>query len=75
MTTLEKQEIYTKKMFTPKEPISALTHLLGAIASIIALPILLIHATVMQNTTSSLIVYTIYMFSMILLYSASTIYH
>ena len=76
MTVLPKNNsIYEEKLFTVKDPMSALTHLIGAIASVIAMPILLIHASEYQNDMRSMLSYMVFMLSMILLYSASTVYH
>ena len=61
--------------FRPKDPVSAYTHFGGFLASIAAMPVLLIHAAKYSASTSSLISYTIFMLSMILLYGASASYH
>lgn len=76
MTVMQKNtSLFEEKMFTVKDPMSALTHLLGAVGSILAMPILLIHASEMHDSQMSMIAYAIFMLSMILLYSASTVYH
>lgn len=61
--------------FRVKDPGSALTHLIGFIASIFATPVLLIQASVHGASLSALISLSIFMLSMILLYGASTTYH
>ena len=61
--------------FHPKDPVSAYTHFGGFIAAIIAMPLLLIHASAYGASTSSLISYAVFMMSMILLYGASASYH
>ncbi len=58
-----------------KDPGSALTHFVGAIASVVAAPFLIQHAITMGVSTPVLIGLCIYAFSLILLYSASTTYH
>ena len=76
MTVLQNNTSFMdEKLFTVKEPMSALTHLIGAVCSIFAMPVLLIHASLYHATKLDLIAYMIFMISMILLYSASTVYH
>ena len=76
MTVLQNNTSFMdEKLFTVKEPMSALTHLIGAVCSIFAMPVLLIHASLYHASKLDLIAYMIFMISMILLYSASTIYH
>ncbi len=57
-----------------KEITSALTHLGGALFGIVATILLLINA-IHSNNTTTVIAFLIFGLSMILLYSASTIYH
>lgn len=57
-----------------KDPVSALTHMAGAVASIFGL-VLLIYAAVARGNTWHLISFTIFGASLILLYTASTLYH
>lgn len=57
-----------------KDPVSALTHLLGAILSIFGLIILLYYAAI-YATTWHIVSFSIFGISMILLYVASTTYH
>ena len=61
---------YTKT----EEKLNVLTHGLGLILSIIALILLLIHAS-KNGTTRHIVSFTIFGASLILLYSASTFYH
>lgn len=76
MTTIRRTgDIFEKRMFKVKDPISALTHLMGAVAAIIGMPLLLIKASSVNNTPRTLLAFTIFMMSMIMLYSASTVYH
>lgn len=76
MTVLQNNTSFMdEKLFTVKEPMSALTHLIGAVCSIFAMPVLLIHASLYHASKLDLIAYMIFMISMILLYSASTVYH
>lgn len=58
-----------------REPISGFTHLFGAIVSIIGLIALIIKEHSTTNNTISLLAVSIFGMSLILLYSASTIYH
>jgi hemolysin III len=67
--------ITDEKLFTVKDPISALTHLIGAVAAIVAMPVLLLKGAAEHNSMGVLISYAVFMFSMILLYSASASYH
>lgn len=76
MTTMKNARmIYEKRMFTVKDPISALTHLIGVIGALIGMPCLLIHGSALNNSKEALLSYAVFMMSMILLYSASTVYH
>lgn len=61
--------------FQVRMPISALTHFIGFIAALAGLPALLIKASLNDASLSELICFTIFMFGMILMYSASTAYH
>jgi hemolysin III len=73
--TVSKTEYKKTGTFRPKDPVSAYTHFGGFIASIIAMPLLLIHASEHGASEGSLISYTVFMMSMILLYGASASYH
>ena len=57
-----------------REPVSGLTHLLGVILSIVALIILSV-SSISENNIYNFISFWIFGISLILLYSASTIYH
>lgn len=59
---------------TIREPGSAITHLIGVILSVLATTPLLIKVAV-QDDHTAFIAMAIFMFSMVALYSASTIYH
>ncbi len=64
-------------LFSPKDPISALTHFVGFWLSIVGMPLLLVRAAVSSSvfSTAQLLSMTVFMLSMILLYGASTSYH
>lgn len=57
-----------------KDPVSGLSHLLGALLSILAL-IILINYAPLHGTYVNLVAFSIFGASLILLYSASAIYH
>lgn len=57
-----------------KEPINSLTHLTGAVLSLIAL-VFMIYKAVLNNSTFQIVSASIFGASMILLYTASTVYH
>ena len=57
-----------------KDPISSLTHLIGAIMSIVGL-VLLIYNSVFKATTWHIVTFSIFGASLILLYTASSVYH
>lgn len=61
--------------FHVKDSISALTHFIGFIAAIFAMPPLLLHAVSRNVSMSGLISLSVFMLSMILLYGASSSYH
>lgn len=62
-------------MFTKmKEPMNALTHLIGDILSIIGLVFLLYYAIV-RGTPWHIVSFSVFGMSLILLYTASTLYH
>ncbi len=75
MTVLHQENMLDERLFVVKDPISALTHLIGAIGALIGMPILLIHGSLNQVSLYMMIALTIFMMSMIILYSASTVYH
>lgn len=57
-----------------KDPVSGLTHLAGAVLSVIAL-IFMIYHSISLNSKTSIIASLVFGFSLILLYSASASYH
>ncbi len=57
-----------------KDPISSLTHFIGAIMSIVGL-VLLIYNSVFKATTWHIVTFSIFGASLILLYTASSVYH
>jgi len=57
-----------------KDPISSLTHLIGALLSIAGL-VLLVYYAATGATTWHVVTFTVFGISLILLYSASTVYH
>ena len=61
-------------MFKFREPVSGLTHLFGALASAIGM-ILLIQYSILVGNILNIVVSIIFGISLILLYSASTVYH
>lgn len=61
--------------FCSKEPGSAVTHLIGIIYSVLLTPVLLIKAALGGADISVLIGCSVFMLSMIMLYTASTVYH
>lgn len=61
--------------FKAKDRLSALSHFVGFIASIILAPVLLIRGAMDSRSLPELIAYALFTFSMILLYGASTAYH
>ena len=61
--------------FRLKDRWSAITHLIGFLASIVAMPLLMLRGYLWQNSTAAMVSYMIYMLSMILLYGASASYH
>jgi len=77
MTVLQNNVFYEPSLhdFRVKDPWSALTHFVGFLAAIIAMPVLLIRASVLNNSLMSMISYAVFMLSMIVLYGASTSYH
>lgn len=61
--------------FKVKDPASAATHFIGVVYSIFLTPVLLIHASLKNANIITMVSLSIFMISMILLYSASTAYH
>lgn len=58
-----------------KDPVSALTHLVGAVASIIGLIFLIIYSTYYGEGAWDIVSFTIFGTGLLLLYSASSAYH
>lgn len=59
---------------TDNEPLSALTHFIGILLSIAGLVLLVVYAS-LQGSAAQIVGFSIFGASLILLYSASTIYH
>jgi hemolysin III len=59
---------------TDNEPLSAITHFIGFLLSIAGLVLLVVYAS-LKNNTAQVIGFSIFGASMILLYAASTLYH
>lgn len=59
---------------SPEEKLNVITHGIGLVLSIVALVLLILHASKM-GTARHIVSFTIFGASMILLYSASTLYH
>ena len=75
-TSLRELNRLKEKPYTSiKDPISALTHFIGFIVSILLMPLLLIKANNDGCNMAMLIALSIYCLSMILLYGASSAYH
>lgn len=58
----------------PKDPVSAFTHLVGALLSVVGLA-LLVHAGLVRGNAWHVVSFAIFGTSLILLYTASTVYH
>ncbi len=61
--------------FTVKDKLSALSHFIGFLVSIVASPLLLIKGAVDAKNTAELISYAVFALSMVVLYGASSAYH
>lgn len=61
--------------FLVKDPVSALTHFIGMILAVLAMPVLLVHHAQHGAAMNALIADAVFMISMILLYGASSAYH
>ena len=70
-----KESVSPVFLFRPKDPISALTHFLGAAAAVFATPVLLIRSAQAGADLMDMVCLSVFMLSMILLYCASTAYH
>lgn len=66
--------IQTRQPHKLKDPGSAITHLIGLIAAFLA-GIPLLHKAAGENSSLHLIALTVFVYSLIFLYAASTIYH
>ena len=75
MTAMNQSMISDEKLFTVKDPISALTHFAGAVGAVAGMPLLLLKGAVHGNSLRAMVSYAVFMLSMILLYSASASYH
>lgn len=61
--------------FKVKDRLSALSHFIGFLVSIIATPLLLIKGAADAKSTAELISYAVFALSMVVLYGSSTAYH
>lgn len=68
-------QLTASNRFCAKDPISALTHFIGFLLAIAATPVLLIRASSLGDSLSSMVSFGVFMMSMILLYGASASYH
>ncbi len=75
LTIRQLNRLSDKPFFSVKDPISALTHLIGFIVSVTLTPVLFIKASYSLYATADLIALAIYRLSVSLLYRASTAYH
>lgn len=70
-----KPEQFKPEQFTAKEPGSALTHFIAFIMAVCLIPPLLIHGINSGLSDVQVVSLVVFIFSMILLYGASTAYH
>ena len=75
MTIRQLNRLDDKPMFSVKDPISALTHFIGFIASIILTPLIFTKASFSGSSLAGLTALYIYRISVSLLFAASTTYH
>ncbi len=75
LTIRQLNRLSDKPFFSVKDPISALTHLIGFIVSVTLTPVLFIKASYSLYATADLIALAVYRLSVSLLYRASTAYH
>ena len=75
MTIRQLNRLDDKPMFSVKDPISALTHFIGFIASIILTPLIFTKASFSGSSLIGLTALYIYRISVSLLFAASTTYH
>ena len=62
-------------VFRPRDPVSAGTHFAGFVLSILGMPVLLIRASDLGCSRTSMVGFAVFLFTMILLYGASASYH
>ncbi|MBE6116352.1 MAG: hemolysin III family protein [Erysipelotrichaceae bacterium] len=75
LTIRQLNRLADKPLFSVKDPVSALTHLIGFIASVVLTPLIFIKASYSACTLADLIALCVYRLSVSLLYAASTTYH
>ncbi len=75
MTIRQLNRLDDKPMFSVKDPISALTHFIGFIVSIILTPLIFTKASYSGSNLTGLVALYIYRLSVSLLFAASTTYH
>lgn len=75
LTVRQLNRLSDKPFFSVKDPVSALTHLIGFIVSVTLTPVLFIKASYSLSTFTALIALAVYRLSVSLLYRASTAYH
>jgi len=75
MTIRQLNRLDDKPMFSVKDPISALTHFVGFIVSIILTPLIFTKASYAGSSLTGLVALYIYRLSVSLLFAASTTYH
>lgn len=75
LTIRQLNRLADKPLFSVKDPVSALTHLIGFIASVVLTPLIFIKASYSAFTLADLIALCVYRLSVSLLYAASTTYH
>lgn len=75
LTIKQLNHLSDKPYFSLKDPVSAITHLIGVIASVIACPLLMTVASLNNHSPIEMLSLAVFSLSMIVLYSASTIYH
>ena len=75
LTLHQLNRLSDKPYFSVKDPVSALTHLVGFIAAIFLTPVLLGKASVDEKSLFEMGALSVFMLSMIVLYGASTCHH
>jgi len=71
---MDRSEASERSRFTLKDPGSAITHLIGALLSVVGLVVLVILAA-RRGTPWHVVSFAIFGASLVLLYTASTVYH